>query len=75
MKGPTPPRLHLELVCAKLLLPGAHGDELSLAARLDRMERRMAIAGAAGAPDAPAPSEQKARPARTAPRRAPERRP
>ncbi|MFL6182935.1 MAG: DNA polymerase III subunit gamma and tau [Actinomycetes bacterium] len=49
MKGPTPPRLHLELVCAKLLLPGAHSDELSLAARLDRIERRMAIAGSAEA--------------------------
>ncbi len=45
MKGPTPPRLHLELVCAKLLLPGAHDDELSLAARLDRLESRMSIAG------------------------------
>ena len=49
MKGPTPPRLHLELVCAKLLLPGAHGDELSLAARLDRIERRMAIASSGDA--------------------------
>jgi DNA polymerase-3 subunit gamma/tau len=53
MKGPTPPRLHLELVCAKLLLPGAHGDELSLAARLDRIERRMAIAGSPEAGAAP----------------------
>ncbi len=52
MKGPTPPRLHLELVCAKLLLPGAHGDELSVAARLDRVERRMAIASS---PEAAAP--------------------
>ena len=52
MKGPTPPRLHLELVCAKLLLPGAHGDELSVVARLDRVERRMAIASS---PDAAAP--------------------
>jgi DNA polymerase-3 subunit gamma/tau len=56
MKGPTPPRLHLELVCAKLLLPGAHGDELSLAARLDRIERRIAIAGAADASEPGAPS-------------------
>ena len=47
LKGPTAPRLQLELVCAKLLLPGAHGDELSLAARFERMERRLAIAGAA----------------------------
>jgi DNA polymerase-3 subunit gamma/tau len=53
MKGPTPPRLHLELVCAKLLLPGAHSDELSLAARLDRIERRMAIAGTAESPSTP----------------------
>ena len=57
MKGPTPPRLHLELVCAKLLLPGAHGDELSLATRLDRIERRMAIDGA------PAPSQPTKQPA------------
>ena len=44
LKGPTAPRLQLELVCAKLLLPGAHGDELSLAARLERLERRLAVA-------------------------------
>ncbi|MEO8329458.1 MAG: DNA polymerase III subunit gamma and tau, partial [Candidatus Nanopelagicales bacterium] len=43
LKGPTAPRLQLELVCAKLLMPGAHGDELSLAVRIDRVERRMAI--------------------------------
>jgi DNA polymerase-3 subunit gamma/tau len=49
MKGPTPPRLHLELVSAKLLLPGAHDNELSLAVRLDRIERRMSIAGSAEA--------------------------
>ena len=57
LKGPTAPRLQLELVCAKLLLPGAHGDELSLASRLDRMERRLAIAGPAVAEVAPAPPE------------------
>ena len=54
MKGPTPPRLHLELVSAKLLLPGAHDDELSLAARLDRIERRMSIAASGEATKAPA---------------------
>ena len=71
MKGPTPPRLQLELVCAKLLLPGAHDDELSLAARLDRIERRMTIAGTAERSRdaaAPAPSNRPA-PRRTAPRK------
>ena len=68
MKGPTPPRLHLELVCAKLLLPGAHTDELSLAARLDRIERRVAIAGSADTSDT-AGSEA----ARTASTKAPSR--
>ena len=53
MKGPTPPRLHLELVCAKLLLPGAHDDELSMAARLDRLERRLSIAGSSSPADDP----------------------
>jgi DNA polymerase-3 subunit gamma/tau len=48
LKGPTSPRLQLELVCAKLLLPGAHRDELSLATRLERLERRLAIAGSPG---------------------------
>ena len=68
LKGPTAPRLQLELVCAKLLLPGAHGDELSLAARLERMERRMAIASTeaagsgtqASAVAAPAPARASA---------------
>ena len=63
MKGPTPPRLHLELVCAKLLLPGAHDDELSLAARLDRIERRMTIAGTADVTEAATPGQAAARPA------------
>jgi DNA polymerase III subunit gamma/tau len=64
MKGPTPPRLHLELVCAKLLLPGAQTDELSLAARIERVERRLSIAGTADDSVAPAsapPRQRKSR--------------
>jgi DNA polymerase-3 subunit gamma/tau len=53
LRGATAPRLQLELVCAKILLPGAHGDESGLAVRLDRLERHLAIAGA---PSAPAPA-------------------
>ena len=67
MKGPTPPRLHLELVCAKLLLPGAHGDELSMAARLDRVERRMAIASSAEGDAPPKPESTKVPSSKTPP--------
>jgi DNA polymerase-3 subunit gamma/tau len=43
MRGATAPRLLLELICARVLLPSAdHGTE-GLAARLDRLERRMTI--------------------------------
>ncbi len=67
MRGATAPRLLLELICARVLLPGAdHGTE-GLAARLDRLERRMAVTGtpAAAAPAAAAPSAP-ARPVRPA---------
>jgi DNA polymerase-3 subunit gamma/tau len=40
MTGATSPRLHLELICARLLLPGASGEH-GYAARLDRLERRI----------------------------------
>jgi DNA polymerase-3 subunit gamma/tau len=43
MRGATAPRLLLELICARILLPGAYDDEASLLARLDRLERRFAI--------------------------------
>ncbi|BBH17663.1 hypothetical protein Back2_19500 [Nocardioides baekrokdamisoli] len=58
MRGATAPRLLLELVCARVLLPGAdHGTE-GLAARLDRLERRVAAGvPAPSAPTAPADSE------------------
>ena len=59
MRGATAPRLHLELICARVLLPGADHDQRGLAARLDRLERRLSIAGASGerAPLQPAPAE------------------
>jgi DNA polymerase-3 subunit gamma/tau len=53
MRGATAPRLLLELICARVLLPGAdHGTD-GLAARLDRLERRMSVTGTPGAPVAP----------------------
>ncbi len=61
MTGATSPRLHLELLCARLLLPGADDGAAGLAARIDRLERGGIVAsgapaasgggGAAAAPD------------------------
>jgi DNA polymerase-3 subunit gamma/tau len=56
MRGATAPRLLLELICARVLLPAAADDEASLLVRLERLERRLAL-GAAPAvvkPAAPA---------------------
>jgi DNA polymerase III subunit gamma/tau len=47
MRGATAPRLQLELICARVLLPAADADaERGMRARLDRLERRFAITGA-----------------------------
>jgi DNA polymerase III subunit gamma/tau len=65
LKGATAPRLLLELICARVLLPGAdHGTE-GVMARLDRIEKRMSIEGtpSAAAPAAPAPRAAAPRPA------------
>jgi DNA polymerase III subunit gamma/tau len=43
MRGTTAPRLHLELMCARVLLPGADLDDRGLHARLDRLERRIGV--------------------------------
>ena len=42
LKGATAPRLHLELMVARLLLPAADANERGFLARLDQLERRMA---------------------------------
>ena len=44
LKGATAPRLHLELMAARLLLPAADADERGMRARLDQLERRLATA-------------------------------
>ncbi|MDP2287539.1 MAG: DNA polymerase III subunit gamma and tau [Actinomycetota bacterium] len=46
LKGATAPRLQLELMCARLLLPAIDADERGLATRLDQLERRLASAPA-----------------------------
>ncbi|MFF2676284.1 DNA polymerase III subunit gamma and tau [Arthrobacter koreensis] len=62
MTGATSPRLHLELLCARILLPAADQSERGTAARVDRIERRLSYAGDA-APGASANPQQRAAPA------------
>jgi len=62
MRGATAPRLLLELLCARMLLPGAvptdSAADSAVLQRLERMERRVAVGGtAAEAPARPAPAE------------------
>jgi len=45
MRGTTAPRLLLELVTARMLLPGAEDSTGALLQRLERMERRLALGG------------------------------
>jgi DNA polymerase-3 subunit gamma/tau len=60
MRGTTSPKLVLELICARVLLPGSASDEAATLARLDRLERRLSIASPDGAAPAraaaPAPA-------------------
>jgi DNA polymerase-3 subunit gamma/tau len=68
MRGATSPRLQLELICARVLLPAAYEDERSMQARLDRLERQTLVGGLGpaaasalafgpvAAPPAPAPA-------------------
>ncbi|MEV5812588.1 DNA polymerase III subunit gamma and tau [Streptomyces mutabilis] len=50
MRGAHSPRLQLELICARVLLPAAYGDERSVMARLDRIERGVQFSAGTGAP-------------------------
>nr|WTB32289.1 DNA polymerase III subunit gamma and tau [Streptomyces sp. NBC_00830] len=50
MRGATSPRLQVELICARVLLPAAFDDERSVQARLDRLERGASFATAGAGP-------------------------
>ncbi len=70
LKGATAPRLHLELMAAKLLLPATDSDERGTRARLDQLERRIASGEfhqAAHPGDAPIAAPAAAAPAPAAP--------
>jgi DNA polymerase-3 subunit gamma/tau len=77
MRGATAPRLLLELLCARVLLPGADHTSDGVMARLERLERRMEMSGApagaaqARAAAAPPTVAPPAAPAATAPAEAP----
>jgi DNA polymerase-3 subunit gamma/tau len=74
MRGATAPRLLLEVVCARLLLPSASDAESALLQRVERIETRleMSIPAPHTAPAvAPAPAPAKSVAAPTEPRPAP----
>ncbi|MFJ4843104.1 DNA polymerase III subunit gamma and tau [Streptomyces sp. NPDC088746] len=50
MRGATSPRLQVELICARVLLPAAFDDERSFQARLDKLERGASFAAAGPGP-------------------------
>lgn len=72
MSGATSPKLQLELMCAKVLVPASDKTEVGSLARIERLERRMGVAPAAEPVSAPvaSPAQSVAAPkvAPTAPR-------
>ncbi|MEV8510972.1 DNA polymerase III subunit gamma and tau [Dactylosporangium sp. NPDC051484] len=69
MRGTTAPRLLLELITARMLLPGADDSSTALLQRLERMERRLLAGGvpAATAPPLPTAMAPAAAPVEAAP--------
>ena len=65
-RGATAPRMLLELMCARILVPGADDSVGGLQARLDRLEKRILSGGA------PAPQPQESRPQESRPLAVPE---
>jgi DNA polymerase-3 subunit gamma/tau len=82
MRGTTSPRLVLELLCARMMLPDASADAAALLQRVERLERRLTASGeqpaAVAAPPKAAPAKvaatkvaaTKAAPAKVAPAKA-----
>ncbi|WP_431922864.1 DNA polymerase III subunit gamma and tau [Amycolatopsis tucumanensis] len=52
MRGATAPRLLLELLCARMLLPSASESEAAVLQRLERLERRVTVSGGGSLPAA-----------------------
>ncbi len=73
MTGATSPRLHLELLAARILVPESDDSERGALARVERLERRIGVEDAPGAPTRPAadPATAAAPPSRPAAKSAP----
>jgi DNA polymerase-3 subunit gamma/tau len=72
MRGTTSPRLVLELLCARMMLPDASADAAAVLQRVERLERRLTASGEepAAAPQPPKAVAPKATAPRTAPPKA-----
>ncbi|GAA4611592.1 DNA polymerase III subunit gamma and tau [Saccharopolyspora hordei] len=55
MRGATAPRLQLELLCARMLLPAVSDSGTALLQRIERLERRATVAPSDGGAPAPQP--------------------
>ena len=67
MSGATSPKLQLELMCAKVLVPSSDKTEVGSLARIERLERRRALAQRADAPPASQPAASQHAPKASAP--------
>jgi len=56
MRGATAPRLILELICGRILLPGGDTTERGLLSRIERLERADSISIPVSQPATPAPT-------------------
>ncbi|WP_285042507.1 DNA polymerase III subunit gamma and tau [Plantibacter sp. LMC-P-059a] len=66
MTGATSPRLHLELMMARILVPAADDSARGALVRVERLERRIGVDGVAADPAAVAPSASVPAPASVA---------
>jgi DNA polymerase-3 subunit gamma/tau len=65
MTGATSPRLHLELMVARILVPASDETERGALARVERLERRVGVAGVPSAGTAPSAARPVAQPVST----------
>lgn len=71
MSGATSPKLQLEIMAAKVLVPSQDNTELGSLTRIDRLERRIGLGGAAAVPAPVVTAPVAAAPVASAPASAP----